>query len=55
MRKGSHADVTKDNTAKAASDCLNVLIKVFIYVISKDEGTGSDKISNNSWNDVSGS
>lgn len=37
----------------AVSDCSIGLIKVFIYIISKDEGTASDKISNNSWDDVS--
>lgn len=39
----------------AASDCSIGIIKAFIYIISKDEGTASDKISNNSWDDVSGS
>lgn len=42
-------------SAKAGFNCSVGLMKVFIYVISKDEGTGSDKISNNSWGDVSGS
>lgn len=39
----------------AASDCSTGLIKAFTCIISKDEGTASDKISNNSWDDVSGS
>lgn len=42
-------------STKADSNCSVGLIKVFIYVIHEDEGTGSDKISNNSWGDVSGS
>lgn len=36
----------------AVSDCSIGLIKV-IYIISEDEETASDKISNNSWDDVS--
>jgi len=45
---------TKSPSAKAASDCSIAFPKFFIYVISMDEGIGSDKISNNSWDDVSG-
>lgn len=37
----------------AVSDSSICLIKDFIHIISKDEGTASDKISNNSWGDVS--
>lgn len=42
-------------SAKAASDCSVGFIEVFIYVISEDERTGSNKISNNSWDNVLGS
>lgn len=53
--EGGHVNVTNENTAKAPFDCLDGLIKVFIYVLSEDERTVSDKISDNSWDDVSGS
>lgn len=43
---------TLSSSETAVSDCSIGLIKV-IYIISKDEETASDKISNNSWDDVS--
>lgn len=46
---------TKLPSAKAVSDFSVGLTKAFIYVISKDDRTGSDKVSNNSWDDISAS
>lgn len=40
--------------AKAVSDFSVGLTKIFIYVISKNDRTGSDKV-NNSWDDISAS
>lgn len=54
-RKGGHADVTGEYwiTSNKSSLCSVGLIKVFIYVTSKDDRTGSDKVSNNSTDDAS--
>lgn len=44
---------TESPPIKAASDCSVGLIKVCIYVTSRDDGTDSDKASNNSTDDAS--
>lgn len=57
QQDGEVVQMLQENTkllAKAVSDFSVGLTKIFIYVISKNDRTGSDKV-NNSWDDISAS